>query len=91
VCAHLDQLLPERQYPVWLRPPEPTAGGERDDGVRLLYTKRMHTVIGLTTCGKTTFALWPIKAALDAGEHVIYLHFEETDPGVVLERCKALE
>ena len=70
--------------------PQPTAGGERDDAIQLLYHKRWHTVIGLTTCGKTTFALWHIKAALDAGEHVIYLHFEETDPGGVLERLQGL-
>jgi hypothetical protein len=70
--------------------PQPDVGGERDDGTQLLYPKRWHTVIGLTGSGKTTFALWHIKAALDAGGHVIYLHFEETDPGGVLERLQGL-
>jgi hypothetical protein len=47
---------------------------ERDDGIQLLYRKRWHTNIGFTGSGKTIFALWHIKAALDAGGHVIYLH-----------------
>jgi hypothetical protein len=34
----------------------------------LLYPKRWHTVIGLTTAGKTTFALWHIKAVLETGD-----------------------
>ena len=70
--------------------PQPDIGGERDDGIQLLYRKRWHTNIGLTGSGKTTFALWHIKAALDAGGHVIYLHFEETDPGGVLERLQGI-
>jgi hypothetical protein len=70
--------------------PQPDVGGERDDGIQLLYRKRWHTNIGLTGSGKTTFALWHIKTALDAGGHVIYLHFEETDPGGVLERLRGL-
>ena len=46
--------------------------------------------IGLTGCGKTSLALWHIKAVLDAGGHVIYLHFEETDPGGVLDRLQGI-
>ena len=56
----------------------------------ILYPKRWHTVIGLTGCGKTTFALWHIKAALDAGGHIIYLHFEETDPEGVIDRLQGM-
>jgi hypothetical protein len=70
--------------------PQPDIGVERDDGIQLLYRKRWHTNIGLTGSGKTTFALWHIKAVLDAGGHVIYLHFEETDPGGVLERLQGI-
>jgi hypothetical protein len=70
--------------------PQPSIGGERDDGIHLLYPKRWHTCIGLTGCGKTSFALWHIKATLDAGGHVTYLHFEETDPGGVLERLQGI-
>jgi hypothetical protein len=70
--------------------PEPSVGGLRDDYIAILYPKRWHTVIGLTGCGKTSFAIWHIKAVLDAGGHVVYLHFEETDPGGVLERLQGI-
>jgi KaiC/GvpD/RAD55 family RecA-like ATPase len=32
------------------------------------------------TAGKTTFALWHVRAVLKDGGHVIYVHFEEPDP-----------
>src|SRR5688500_6981365 len=37
--------------------PEPTIGGDRDDYIKFLYSGRWHTVIGLTTAGKTWWAL----------------------------------
>ena len=73
-----------------VKKPKADTGAARDDGIQLLYPKRWHTVIGLTGCGKTTFALWHIKAALDAGGHIIYLHFEETAPDGVIDRLQAM-
>jgi hypothetical protein len=70
--------------------PHPNVGGKRDDEKQVLYPKRWHTVIGLTGCGKTSFALWHVKAVLDAGGHVLYLHFEETDPGGVIDRLRGV-
>ena len=65
---------------------QPIVGGERDDGIQLLYPKRWHTNIALTGAGKTAFALWHVKAVLDAGGHVAYLHFEEFEPDGVIDR-----
>jgi hypothetical protein len=91
---------PDNRRPRWvdLRPylegtrvrPEPIVGGERDDGIRLLYPKRWHTNIALTGAGKTVFALWHVKAILDAGRHVLYLHFEEPEPDGVIDRLTGL-
>jgi hypothetical protein len=73
-----------------VKKPQPDVGGERDDGIQVLYPKRWHTNIGLTGSGKTSFALWHVKAVLDAGRHVIYLHFEEIDPGGVIDRLQGM-
>jgi hypothetical protein len=70
--------------------PQPTVGGLRDDAIHLLYPKRWHTCVGLTTAGKTTFALWHVKAVLESGGHIAYIHFEETDPGGVLDRLQGM-
>jgi len=52
----------------------------------MLYPGRWHTVVGLMTAGKTTFALWHVKQVLADGGHVIYVHFEERDPGGIIHR-----
>jgi hypothetical protein len=49
-----------------------------------------HTLIALTTAGKTTFALWQVKAVLEWGGHVVYIHFEEANPNGIIHRLKAL-
>ena len=33
--------------------PQPTAGGQCDNGLQLIYPKCWHTVIGISTCGNT--------------------------------------
>jgi 5S rRNA maturation endonuclease (ribonuclease M5) len=71
-------------------PPQPSVGAARDDDIQLLYPGRWHTVIGLMTAGKTSFALWQVKAVLAAGWHVIYVHFEEPDPGGIIHRLLGL-
>jgi hypothetical protein len=69
---------------------QPDVGAYRDDSIQLLYAGRWHTLIALTGAGKTTFALWHVKETLDAGEHVIYLHFEEFEPDGVIERLRGI-
>jgi 5S rRNA maturation endonuclease (ribonuclease M5) len=67
-------------------PPDPTVGANRDDYIRMLYPGRWHTVVGLMTAGKTSLALWHVKTVLAEGGHVIYVHFEEPDPGGIIHR-----
>jgi hypothetical protein len=71
-------------------PPSPSVGAPRDDMIQMLYPERWHTVVGLTTAGKTTLALWHVKAVLEEGGHVIYIHFEEASPNGIIHRLKGL-
>jgi hypothetical protein len=71
-------------------PPSPTVGGCRSDSICMLYPSRWHTVIALTTAGKSWLGLWHAAAELNAGNVVAYLHFEEVDPGGTLERLRML-
>jgi hypothetical protein len=71
-------------------PPEPAVGAPREDGRRMLYPGRWHTLVGLTGCGKTWLGLAHARAELWAGRSVAYLHFEETEPGGTIERLRAL-
>jgi hypothetical protein len=43
-------------------------------------------MIGLTTAGKTFWALWQAKAVMEDGGHVIYIHFEEPNPAGTISR-----
>lgn len=70
--------------------PTPAVGNQRSDGQRMLYRSRWHTVIALTTAGKSWLALWHTKGELDAGNTVAYLHFEEVNPGGTIERLLML-
>jgi hypothetical protein len=78
----------------WLRGeverPEPTMGIARSDGLRLIYPGREHVVIGETESGKSWVALACAATELNAGNHVIYVHFEEADPGSTIERLRLL-
>ena len=67
-------------------PPQPSVGAARDDMIQLLYPGRWHTVVGLMTAGKTSLALWHVKAVLAEAGHVIYVHFEEPNPGGIIHR-----
>jgi AAA domain len=70
--------------------PEPTVGLIRSDGLRLLYPGKEHTVIGEMESGKSWFACGCCAAELTAGRPVLYIHFEEADPGDTIERLQAL-
>ena len=70
--------------------PTPTLGMVRSDGVRFIYPGREHAVLGETESGKTWFALGCVAAELMAGKRVLYLHYEEADPGSTIERLQLL-
>lgn len=71
--------------------PEPTVGMARSDGLRLLYPGKEHTVVGEMESGKSWFMLGCAAAELVAGHHVVYIHFEESDPGDTVERLVLLD
>lgn len=70
--------------------PEPTLGAVRSDGQRFIYPGREHTLLGETESGKTWLALACVAAELVRGERVVYVHYEESDPGSTIERLRLL-
>ena len=78
----------------WLRgeieQPRPTIGIARSDGLRVIYPGREHAILGETESGKTWLALGCVAAELIAGNTVVYIHYEEGDPGSTLERLQLL-
>jgi hypothetical protein len=70
--------------------PESSLGITRSDGLRLIYPGREHAFVGETECGKTWLSLGCVAAELAAGNHVVYIHFEESDPGSTIERLLLL-
>lgn len=63
-------------------PPQPTVG-RRTDGQGLFYPGRCHTVVSETEGGKTWFALSVCLDEMQAGNHVLYIDFEDDEGGVV--------
>jgi hypothetical protein len=70
--------------------PQPETGATRNDGARLLYPGRWHSVVGLTTAGKSWLALWHAVAEMREGNPVVYLHFEEPAPEGTIARLRQL-
>jgi hypothetical protein len=70
--------------------PEPTVGVSRQDGLQLLYPGKEHAVIGEMESGKSWFSLASVAAELVAGNTVVYIHFEESDPADSIERLLLL-
>lgn len=70
--------------------PIPRVGLSRSDGVRLIYSGREHAVLGGTESGKTWFALACAAAELEAGNRVVYVHYEEGDAASTVERLRLL-
>lgn len=64
------------------RPPQPSVG-KRDDGIGLFYPGRMNAVASESEAGKTWFALIACLQEINAGNHVLYLDFEDDAGGVV--------
>src|SRR5262245_4954939 len=73
-----------------IKRPEPTVGLSRSDGLRLLYPGKEHAIIGEMEAGKSWFALACAVAEIVARNHVVYIHFEESDPADTAERLQAL-
>jgi hypothetical protein len=67
-------------------PPQPSVGNTRSDGVCMLYPGRWHVLAGITTAGKSLFAVWQALGVIQAGGHVVYLHSEEYDPAGTTHR-----
>lgn len=61
----------------------------RTDGVMLLYPGRIHSLAGEPESGKSWFALAAVVECVQAGDHVLYLDFEDTPEGIA-GRCLAL-
>ncbi|GGP98387.1 hypothetical protein BKA00_005817 [Actinomadura coerulea] len=68
----------------------PTVGVARSDGLQFLYPGKEHSVIGEMESGKSWFCLASCAAELVEGNHVLYIHFEETDPTDTVERLQLL-
>lgn len=68
----------------------PSIGLTRRDGLRLIYPGKEHAVIGEMESGKSWLITACVAAELDAGRHVVYIHYEEADPSDTVERLRAL-
>jgi len=71
--------------------PQPTVGIARSDGRKLLYPGREHTVFGETEAGKSWFALECCASEIRMDRDVVYIHYEEGDPGSTIERLRLLD
>lgn len=71
-------------------PAVPSVGIARSDGVRLLYPGKEHSVIGEMESGKSWFGAACCASELVAGNHVLYVHFEEADPADTVGRLQSL-
>lgn len=69
--------------------PEPEHLRRADDKA-LFYAGKVNGIIGESESGKTWVALEAVRQALDAGQHVTYLDFEDTPAGIVA-RLRALD
>lgn len=64
------------------QPEEPTIG-RRSDGHGVFYAAKAHTVISETEGGKTWFALSVAADEMRAGNHIVYLDFEDDEGSIV--------
>jgi AAA domain len=68
----------------------PPAMLERTDGMRLLYRAKTHIVFGEPEAGKGWLVAKAAKEQLDAGDHVLYIDFDDQDRRVIVARLRAL-
>lgn len=70
--------------------PQPGVGISRSDGRRSLYPGCEHAIVGETESGKTWFGLGCAAAELNAGNNVVYVHYEEPDATSTIEKLLLL-
>ncbi len=70
--------------------PQPAVGISRSDGQKVIYPGREHTIFGETESGKSWFALESAAVEIRMGRDVLYIHYEEGDPGSTIERLQLL-
>jgi hypothetical protein len=70
--------------------PEPSVGLTRSDGLALAYPAHEHVVVAETSAGKSWAAGAMAVAEAHKGNRVLYIHYEETNPAVTVERLKLL-
>jgi len=94
-----DHIQPARERSSWYPKPLDIDGEieqlipeflARDDGHRLFYKGKINAILGESESGKTWVALLGVKQALDVGEKVIYLDFEDSGKGI-LSRLRSFE
>lgn len=66
--------------------PTPTVGLPRSDGLRLMYPGKEHAVVAEMESGKSWFAVASALHEMNAGQPVVYIHFEECDPSDTVDR-----
>ena len=62
----------------------------RSDGVSLIYPAREHTIVAETGAGKSWVACMCALAEMRKGNRVVYIHYEEADPAITIERLMFL-
>jgi hypothetical protein len=91
--SEVEEWLPHDLNPYLdgtVKPVEPTVGIERTDGLRLIYPGKEHAIIGEMESGKSWMALACVAEEIKAGNAVVYLHFEEDNPGGSVERLQLM-
>lgn len=73
-----------------VEPAMPSLGIVRNDGMRLIYPGKEHSVIGEMESGKSWWCAGCVAAELTAGNAVLYVHFEESNPTDTVGRLVAL-
>ena len=68
----------------------PPAMLPRTDGVGLVYRAKTHLLFGEPETGKGWIALEIVRERLAAGEHVLYIDFDDQDRAVIVSRLRAL-
>ena len=63
-------------------PPKPVVG-QRSDGVGLFYPGKVHTVASASEAGKTWLMLAATFDEIKAGNHCLYIDFEDIEAGIV--------
>ncbi len=68
----------------------PPAYLARSDGERLLYPRKVHILFGEPETTKGWLACAACRERMLAGEHVLYIDFDDQDPAVIVSRLRAL-